>query len=268
MSGNRGFHCRSNCRTCDRIIMTMDENEEKAAEDAVAAPPIVSSDLLDEIQGHCQSASDKLNNGAQADLFQHAARALECFDILAPIMHDGDQDIAELLLDTREELQDAYLAVIAGRSKLGFIMLRGVMEGLLTTLFYRQQTISLNVWASGDSFHMVHQMLSGQHEFRLYFKRLFEDERFRIEYPQVTHSNVFDHATTLYDTLSSYVHKKSRGVQSNLPGSFEGNVESVLRVVVCFLEREEELPKLSFPSPASLATVLLELKAKPQGKKK
>lgn len=246
----------------------MAEGDDTETMGASPAAPEVTSELLDEIRAHCTTASQKLAADAHADLFEHAARALQCFDTLAPIMHREDPDIVELLRDTREELLDAYLAFAAGRKKLGFIMLRGVMEGLLTTLYYRQQTISLNLWASGDAFEMVHQLLAGDHEFRLYFKRLLQDERFTKEFPHVTANNVFDEAIDIYDKLSTFVHKKSRVVQATLPPSFEGYVEDVLRVTVCFLEREEELPKLTFPAPASIATVLLQRKAKPQAKKK
>jgi len=209
-----------------------------------------------ELKLHCKSASDRLINEENNELFEHGARALITLDALAPIMHAGDPDVIELMNATREELQDAYMAVIAGRSKLGFAMLRGVMEGLLTTLYYRQQRISLNLWASGTSFHMVHQLLESNHEFRLYYRRLFEDDRFKEEYPGVAHKRIFEGAIKVYDDLSSYVHKKSRTVRSTLPSNFEEAVEQVFRVAICFLEREEQLPKLIFPTPASLAAQL------------
>jgi hypothetical protein len=208
-----------------------------------------------EFRGQLREASERLSNTTEREsLVNHCSRALASFDAISVVIYVDNEDIKNLLSDTREELIDGYLAVLAGRSRMAFSMARGVMEGLFAALYYRQQSISLNLWASNKSFLMVHQMLDSKHEFHMYYKQLFEDDGFKTQYAAVTPKKVFEEAVELYDLLSCYVHKKSPSARSQLRVKFEDAIERVFRIALCFLEREENLPSpLCFPVPPTYA---------------
>lgn len=55
-------------------------------------------------------------------------------------------------------------------------MLRGVLEGVLATLFYREQGMSLALWADNKCFVMAHQLIEPKYEFYKYFIRFFNLE--------------------------------------------------------------------------------------------
>lgn len=157
----------------------------------------------------------------------------------------------EILDDSRNELLDAYVAALTDRTQASFILLRGVMEGLFSVLFYREQSISLQLWAAGKSFEMLHSMLESDHEFHKFFKHHFESERFKIEYPEVTSASIFREADDLYKVLSSFVHKKSSVVRGRIGSDFPVAVERVFRIFLAFAERIDDLPALGFPKPIS-----------------
>lgn len=189
--------------------------------------------------------------GEDDPLVLHGNRALKTFDELMKLIAGQNVDINGLLGDARSELLDAYMASLAERHQVSFALLRGVMEGLFSALFYRQQTMSLNLWSSGSTHHMVHQFLGDKHEFYLYYKRLFEDERFTNQYKSFKYKSVVEEANKLYDQLSCAVHKKSPALRGFTSSAFEISVERLFRVVVCLLEREEDVPILDFPDPPS-----------------
>lgn len=199
-----------------------------------------------ELSQHFQRAHQNLGKTyASNPIIDHGIQAICCFDQIAPSIHQQDPDIMHLLSETREELLDSYLAAALEREKIGYLLLRGVMEGLFTSLYYRQQAISLNLWASNTGFHMVHQFIEDKHEFYKYYKNLFEDDRFKNDYPEISAKKVFEETKQLYDLLSNYIHKKSPSTKQN--AHFQDIVERVFRISLCFLEREVDLPQLTFP---------------------
>lgn len=214
-----------------------------------------SSALGSELAGHISSALKRLSSSdAGSDsLIQHGVQAIGAFDVLVELIAAGDPDIKALLRDTRDELFDSYLAARSGRLRIAFAMLRGVMEGLFTSLYYRQQAISLNLWASNRNFVMVHNLLSGDHEFRLYYKMLFDDEGFQRQYPRVVAKHVFDEAIQVYDYLSTHIHKKKRTAECEVVADFTETLERVFQIFLCFLEREEEIASINFPKPLTFA---------------
>jgi len=159
--------------------------------------------------------------------------------------------MAEILDDSRNELLDAYVAALMERTQASFVLLRGVMEGLFSVLYYREQSISLQLWSAGKSFEMLHSMLEPSHEFHKYFRYHFESERFKRDYPDLTCNSIFSEADALYKTLSSFVHKKSSAVRGRLNDGFLVVVERVFRIFLAFADRIEDLPQLSFPAPRS-----------------
>ncbi|WP_126933426.1 hypothetical protein [Corallococcus sp. AB018] len=187
------------------------------------------------------------------NLIKHGSQALQSFDAATALLSQGNSDIQELLNDTRDELLDSYLGAALGRNRIAFVMLRGVMEGLFTALYYSQQLISLNLWASNKNFLMVHEMFASDHEFKLYFKNLFEDEGFKKQCPNTSASNIFDEAAAVYKLLSSHVHKKTTRARLETAQSFELSVERVFRIYFTFLEREEDLTGVSFPTPQTFS---------------
>lgn len=108
---------------------------------------------------------------------------------------------------------------------------------------------------------MVHKLIESKHEFRMYYGNLFEDERFKKDYPGISKTKVFDEAADLYDQLSSYVHKKSASSKSQFSKNFFNELARVFRITITFMEREEDIPKLPFPSPNSFPKLLLDQQA-------
>lgn len=224
-----------------------------------SARPELKPDIRSEILQHIQRADACLAKRAVDDcLVQHAATALETLDVMVDILAGDDLDIRSLLQDTRENLCDSYLAAAAERRVVAFAMLRGVMEGLFTSLYYRQQAMSLYLWAGGKTFHMVHQLLDEKHDFCVYFKALFDDDGFKQAYPNISPKHILQEARDVYDCLCRFVHKKAPAASLG-PSSFEATVERVFRISLSFLEREDDLPTtLSFPTPLTFPPLLIE----------
>lgn len=220
-------------------------------------PALVEGPALPEVPPAAQlaeflSRSTTLNKNIGA-LTAHGDEAIRTLHLVVPVIAAGNADIGDLILDSIDDLHDAYLSIAQGRIRAGFAALRGVMEGIFTALYYRQQSISLRLWVTGKSFNMVHQFLDPKHEFHQYYRQLFEDEGFKRLHPKVTYKRVFEEADNIYDLLSGYVHKKGRSVQQTFSRNFEEVVERVLRISLTFLDTEDELPTLSFPSPPTFA---------------
>jgi hypothetical protein len=215
--------------------------------------------LKKQLSEHLENVGRACSTDLQSDAINHGAAALSTFDTICPLIEDGDSDIRYLLSDTRIELLDAYTMSCAGRHKTALILLRGVMEGLFTALYYRQQSISLNLWSSNTAFVFVHQFFEDRHEFFKYFSRLFSDERFKRDHPNTSGKKVFEEASLLYELLSGQVHKKAESARKTLHG-FEGLVERIFRIFLTFLEREDDLPRLAFPSPLTFPGTVVEQK--------
>jgi hypothetical protein len=206
----------------------------------------------EELASKAAAWADALRAPRCADVYQHGGRALATLDVIAPLVHGGDAAIQEILDDAREDLVDTYFNAAAGKHKAACIALRGVMEGLFMSLFYRQQALSLSLWASSASFQMVHSLFENKHEFSQYYRRLFKDHGFKKEYPGVSDTAIFDEAEAIYKHLSRYVHKSPVAART-VTSATEALVERVFKLFLTFLEREETLPALAFPAPATFA---------------
>lgn len=206
------------------------------------------------------SASIKTHEeAASSELIKHAAQRLNTFDAVKKIICEHESDpITPLLEDTRDELLDVYVEAIIGRPKVASVLLRGVFEGLFTSLFYRQQAMSLNLWSSGTSFEMVHTFFNNkQHEFYKYYKRLFEDDRFKETYNIVGKDSkkpanmAFEEAERIYEILSNQVHKKSPNARNSLKSNTSRLVDDVFQIFLAFLEREEDISKIHSSAPVT-----------------
>lgn len=225
------------------------------------AAPDPSSSLEEEVAARAMAAAASLQASAETLKSSKWIDALRTFDRVAALVWgdialqgddaaEPDPDIREMLLDARDDLVEAALAAASGRKKSACSSLRGVMEGLFSALLYRQQAISLNLWAANISFHMVHSLFEERHEFFKYYQRLFEDTRFTNQYSGVDSKAVFKEAARLYDTLSAHVHKKKAAARDLKEVTVEDLLERVFQIFLTFLEREDDLPAgLTFPSP-------------------
>lgn len=187
-----------------------------------------------------------------APVYQHGGRALASLDLIAPVVQGSDPAIQEILNDAREDLIEAYLSAAAGKPKAACIAVRGLMEGLFMSLYYRQQSLSLSLWASSASFQMVHSLFESKHEFSQYYRRLFKDEGFRKKHPGVSDAAIFEEAESVYKHLSRYVHKSPVAARA-VTSATEALIERVFKLFLTFLEREESLPALTFPAPLTFA---------------
>jgi hypothetical protein len=204
------------------------------------------------MERHFRAATESIGSGEEnGALASHGDMALAAFDQIVEVLAGEDPDIRGLLRETRENLADSYLAAAAGRMTVAFSMLRGAMEGLFMALFYRQQAMSLHLWARGKTFHMVHQLLDDKHEFCAYFKVHFSDERFKQAYPGMSEKRVLEEARDTYDCLCRAVHKTASTTEKTRQ-TFQASVERVFRIFLSFLDREDDLPgSLAFPRPST-----------------
>ncbi len=203
----------------------------------------------------------------QGKLSETFSPAIDTFDLLRECVCHEDIDVEYLWDDTRNDLVNAIQCAVVGLKRPSLIMLRGVLEGVLTTLFYREQGISLSLWADNKSFVMAHQLLEPSHEFYKYFIRFFKDERFAFDYPNVPYRCCLEKAEKLYSELSNSVHKKKMPEVSRVEDFidyFRLKISEVLQICIAFLERVEELPDaLVFPVPLTYpAQLRLSLQAK------
>jgi hypothetical protein len=144
---------------------SIQEPAEVVAAATISSGPDRSS--VTDLRSHAIILAAQISDRVASDrLALHGDKALQAFDSLTDLVAAENTDIQDMLRETREELVDAYIASMMSRAKVACIMLRGVMEGLFTALFYRQQTISLNLWASNKQFVLVHQMFEPNHDFR------------------------------------------------------------------------------------------------------
>jgi hypothetical protein len=90
---------------------------------------------------------------------------------------------------------------------------------------------------------------------------LFKDQNFVVRYPGLTPTKIFEEGIDLYDYLSSHVHKKSSFARSSLTENFEESVVRVFRIFNLFLDVEEDLPALAFPSPVNFGDQFIVLQA-------
>lgn len=184
--------------------------------------------------------------------------ALTTLDVIGPLLHNNDENVITIWQDTRDELLDCAVAVVTRREKMLYVMMRGVMEGLFTSLYYREQGMSRTLWARGQNFVMTHQLFDERHEFYQYFKPLFEDEAYKRRSGGIGAKKIFAEASSLYGILSSYVHKKRvrprlNSVSTGLVDDFEDVLQKVFRIALTFLDAVEDLPPgLCFPSPLTL----------------
>lgn len=222
-----------------------------------AATPTIAPDPTDdaELAAMRTTLTWAQSNTSDAPIVRHAIQALASFDVLAECIREEDSDIESLLSAARADLLEAYALHRYGRLQTAFILLRGMYEGVLTSLLYRRQTISLALWARGKAFHLCHQLFEDKHEFYKYYTCLFEDDRFKNDYPEVNPKHILKEGNDIYADLSNAVHKKRS--QSATPASaFTDMVERVFRITYQFAEREIDLPEVTFPSPVTYAACL------------
>lgn len=205
-----------------------------------------------------QDAQTRLIAADSTKIVDHGAQALLTVDALIQILASDDSDIREILDDTKQDLVSSYIAYASGRGNTAFLCLRGAMEGMITALYYRQQKISLNLWSGGTIFHLTHELIDNKHEFFKYYNSLLCDEAFSRQYPNITPKAVFGEIESLYKDLSGFIHKKSSLTKKKLPTDFLDSVERVFRAILCLLEREDDLPTLCFPQPATFAQFLVD----------
>jgi len=246
-------------------IITLDVSEKPACSmpdpalerDAPSLPPVdgerLWQDTLDlarsEIESECQRTSESLNSSkGDASVLAHGSSALATMELISEVLHCGDEDIKRIVSDTRGELLGAYVEAYAGRNSVALILLRGVFEGIFTCLYYRQQAMSLRLWAAGEDFDMAHELLSEKHVFYKYYKSLFSDERYKQDYGKyaLPYKKIVKEAVAVYKTLSNNIHKK----RTREPANFLALVERLFRISLVFIEREEEIPEsVLFPTP-------------------
>lgn len=220
----------------------------------------MSSSMVDSILFEMQIKSECLHV-EHSKLIKYFTPVLEAFDKIASSMCNDDHDIKFLLDDTRNDLVNSIQCASMGLQRPALVMLRGVLEGFLTTLYYREQGISLSLWVNGKSYVMAHQLIDPKHEFYIYFMRLFNDDGFKKDYPQIAAKCCFEKAKELYDTLSSEVHKK-RTRHSITENSFLDlylkYLNEVFQLCLAFLERVEDLPEeLKYPKPLTFPHQML-----------
>jgi len=212
-----------------------------------------------ESQNHINVLVDKLSVTTQCAIIDQSkftelfSPAIDAFDILKDCVCHNDTDVEYLWEDTRNDLVNSIQCAIVGLKRPSLIMLRGVLEGVLTTLFYREQSISLALWADNKCFIMAHQLLEPCHEFYRYFIRFFKDERFSLQYPNIPPKCCLERAEKLYSELSNSVHKKRAPEAFHVEDYieyFNRKMTEVLQLSLSFLERIEDLPSaLKFPVP-------------------
>jgi hypothetical protein len=203
------------------------------------------------VSQRCQLAAERLGGVADRTLLEHADGIISTFDIISPLIHEEQSEIIAMLREAREELIDFYVEAVASREKIALILLRGVMEGIFTSLYYRHQTMSLNLWAKNTGFHLTHHFFEEKHEFYRYFKDLFEDERFTLQYPSVKFKAINSEANAVYEILSANIHKKF--IRNQAESKLTEVCERMFRIALTYLERECDLPQLPFPRPISYA---------------
>lgn len=231
----------------EHLDLTSDANEEEPDVDWQTAV----NTCLGDLERECHRTAVALENPESEDnrpIMTHGAKAIATLESISQILHDNDVDVACILDDTRQELLHAYVEAQADRSSIAKVLLRGVFEGLFMALLYRQQKMSLRTWAQGAQFDMAHQLFDDKHQFYIYYKMLFGDERYKQHYGNnaPSYKQIIEEAVSLYKTLSGSVHKKRVRSEEN----FTTLVERLFRIALSFLEREEDLPSdLGFPTP-------------------